>query len=95
MLDMRGLYSAFTGQDRPQALPGVDVLRDAAGLSRPVQQPDVRDDDAAAPRLVRLLEKRARDLGVDLRWGHELTGLQPDEDGVALSVATPPTVSMS
>ena len=26
------------------------------------------------PRLVRLLEKRARDLGVDVRWGHELTG---------------------
>ena len=26
------------------------------------------------PRLVRLLEKRARDLGVDIRWGHELTG---------------------
>ena len=25
------------------------------------------------PRLVRLLEKRARDLGVDIRWGHELT----------------------
>ena len=27
------------------------------------------------PRLVRLLEKRARDLGVDVRWGHELTGV--------------------
>ena len=28
------------------------------------------------PRLVRLLEKRARDLGVDLRWGHELIDLR-------------------
>jgi 2-polyprenyl-6-methoxyphenol hydroxylase-like FAD-dependent oxidoreductase len=40
------------------------------------------------PRLVRLLEKRARDLGVDVRWGHELTGLQTRADDVELSIAT-------
>ncbi len=41
------------------------------------------------PRLVRLLEKRARDLGVDLRWGHELSGLRPESQSVALAVSSP------
>jgi 2-polyprenyl-6-methoxyphenol hydroxylase-like FAD-dependent oxidoreductase len=40
------------------------------------------------PRLVRLLEKRARDLGVDIRWGHELAELRSGEQNVALTVAT-------
>lgn len=40
------------------------------------------------PRLVRLLEKRARDLGVDVRWGHELVGIAPGAESVALSVAS-------
>lgn len=30
-----------------------------------------------------------RDLGADLRWGHELTGLQPESESVALTVASP------
>jgi len=34
------------------------------------------------PRLVRLLEKRALDLGVDVRWGHRLVGLAGTPDGV-------------
>ncbi|BBZ79800.1 FAD-dependent oxidoreductase [Mycolicibacterium anyangense] len=87
MLDMRGLYSGFTGQDRPQPLPG--WMFSGMQLSYP--------DPAASPmyammmpqpQLVRLLEKRARELGVDLRWGHELAELQPGDDGVALSIAT-------
>jgi 2-polyprenyl-6-methoxyphenol hydroxylase-like FAD-dependent oxidoreductase len=41
------------------------------------------------PRLVRLLEKRARDLGVDVRWGHELTGLDANPGGVIVSVTSP------
>ena len=40
------------------------------------------------PRVVRLLEKRARDLGVDIRWGHELTAMRAGDDNVALTVAT-------
>ena len=39
------------------------------------------------PRLVRLLEKRARDLGVDVRWGHELTSLTVGSDAVAVTVS--------
>ena len=40
------------------------------------------------PRLVRLLEKRARDLGVDIRWGHELTALSAGAGAVAVTVTS-------
>lgn len=87
MLDMRGLYAAFTGEDQPQALPAWMF----SGMQ--LQFPDPSTSPMYAmmlpqPRLVRLLDKRARDLGVDLRWGHELTGLQPGADSVELSIAT-------
>jgi 2-polyprenyl-6-methoxyphenol hydroxylase-like FAD-dependent oxidoreductase len=41
------------------------------------------------PRLVGLLAKRARDLGVEIRWGHELTDLAQHDGGVSLNVAGP------
>lgn len=87
MLDMRGLYTAFTGEGHPRPLPGWMF----SGMQ--LQYPDPSTSPMYAmmlpqPRLVRLLEKRARDLGVDLRWGHELTGLQPGPDSVELVVTT-------
>ena len=44
----------------------------------------------AQPRLVRLLEKRARDLGVDIRWGHELTAQSAGDDAVSVDGRRPP-----
>jgi 2-polyprenyl-6-methoxyphenol hydroxylase-like FAD-dependent oxidoreductase len=87
MLDMRGLYAAFTGEEHPQPLSAWMF----SGMH--LHYPDLATSPMHAmmlpqPRLVRLLEKRARDLGVDVRWGHELTGLQPGDDSVALSIAT-------
>jgi 2-polyprenyl-6-methoxyphenol hydroxylase-like FAD-dependent oxidoreductase len=89
MLDMRGLYREFTGDENPPQ-PAYGWMFAAMALNflgvpdnpmylLPMQQ----------PRLVRLLEKRARDLGVDLRWGHELTGLRQDPESVALTVSSP------
>lgn len=87
MLDMRGLYADFTGDEQPpQPLPrwmfsGMQLdfsdLSESPMHALPMPQ----------PRLLRLLEKRAIELGVDLRWGHELTGLQPGAEDVELSVA--------
>ena len=87
-LDMRGLYHAFGGDEGPPRpaygwmFAGVSLsflkLEDNPMYALLLQQ----------PRLVRLLEKRARDLGVDIRWGHELTALSAGDDSVALSVAT-------
>jgi 2-polyprenyl-6-methoxyphenol hydroxylase-like FAD-dependent oxidoreductase len=88
-LDLRGLFNAFTGEDGPPQpaygwiFAGMTLnflgLPDNPMYAMMMQQ----------PRLVRLLEKRARDLGVDLRWGHELIGLQPQPGGVALTVSSP------
>jgi 2-polyprenyl-6-methoxyphenol hydroxylase-like FAD-dependent oxidoreductase len=88
-LDMRGLYQAFTGDDNPpqpsygwifagMALNFLGVP-DNPMYALPIQQ----------PRLVRLLEKRARDVGVDLRWGHGLSGLRQGPESVALTVSSP------
>ena len=70
-LDLRGLYHAFGGDEGPpRPIHGWMF----AGL--PLSFLAVEDNPMHAlllpqPRLVRLLEKRARDLGVDIRWGHE------------------------
>ncbi|OBK54084.1 FAD-dependent monooxygenase [Mycobacterium kubicae] len=89
MLDQRGLYQAFTGDNEPPT-PSFGWMFAAM----PLNFIDVPDNPMYAmlmpqPRLVRLLEKRARDLGVDLRWGHGLTALQPDSESVALTVNSP------
>ncbi len=86
---MRGLYQAFTGDDQPpQPNPGWMFA------AMPLNFAGVPDNPMYAlrmpqPRLVRLLEKRARDLGVDLRWGHGLVGLRQDSESVALTVSSP------
>ena len=89
MLDMRGLYQAFTGDaDPPEPSYGWIF----AGMT--LNFLGMTDNPMYAmllpqPRLVRLLEKRARDLGVDLRWGHELVGLAQEPESVVLSVSSP------
>jgi 2-polyprenyl-6-methoxyphenol hydroxylase-like FAD-dependent oxidoreductase len=89
MLDMRGLYHEFTGAlDPPQPVPGFIF----SGL--PVSFAGLPDNPMYTllipqPRLVRLLAKRARDLGVEIRWGHELTDLAQHDVGVTVTVAGP------
>ncbi|OBK19287.1 FAD-dependent monooxygenase [Mycobacterium asiaticum] len=89
MLDQRGLYQTFSGEEGPpQPTPGWMFA------AMPLSFLGLTDNPMYAlrisqPRLVRLLEKRARDLGVDLRWGHELAGLRPEPECIALSVSSP------
>jgi 2-polyprenyl-6-methoxyphenol hydroxylase-like FAD-dependent oxidoreductase len=85
-LDMRGLHHAFGGADGPP-----QPLHEWRFSAMPINLLGVDDNPMHAllmqqPRLVRLLEKRARDLGVDVRWGHELVGLAPTEGGVTVTV---------
>ncbi|BBY09591.1 FAD-dependent monooxygenase [Mycobacterium marseillense] len=89
MLDMRGLYRDFTGDEGPpQPSPGwmfaAMPLIFAEGHDNPMYAMLMPQ-----PRLVRLLEKRARDLGVDVRWGHELVAIAPGAESVALQVSSP------
>ena len=85
-LDMRGLYHTFGGAAGP---PQPAYGWQFAGM----QLSFLRLEDnpmyallLAQPRLVRLLEKRARDLGVDIRWGHRLAAIDTDTDFVAQTV---------
>ena len=85
-LDMRGLYHAFGGADGP---PQPAYGWQFAGM--PLSFLGLEDNPMyalllAQPRLVRLLEKRARDLGVDIRWGHRLAAIDTCADTVALTV---------
>jgi 2-polyprenyl-6-methoxyphenol hydroxylase-like FAD-dependent oxidoreductase len=89
MLDMRGLYQAFTGDDDPPQ-PAYGWIFAAMTLNfLGVPDNPMYAMHMPQPRLVRLLEKRARDLGVDLRWGHELISLQQEPESVSLTVSSP------
>jgi 2-polyprenyl-6-methoxyphenol hydroxylase-like FAD-dependent oxidoreductase len=89
LLDMRGLYHAFGGAEGP---PAPMYAWRFAGMTANFL--GVADNPMHAlllqqPRLVRLLEKRARDLGVDVRWGHEFTGLDATQNGVTVALSSP------
>ena len=88
-LDMRDLYHTFGGDDGPPK-PAYGWM--FAGVS--LNFLGIEDNPMYAlliqqPRVVRLLEKRACDLGVDIRWGHELAAMRAGDDTVTLTVATP------
>ena len=76
LLDMRGLYKLFSGSDEPPK-PVYEWI--FSGMSVPLF--GIPDNPMYAlmmsqPRLVRMLYERARELGVDVRWGHELIGVR-------------------
>ncbi|MBW4717132.1 FAD-dependent monooxygenase [Saccharothrix obliqua] len=90
LVDRRGLYERLAGRDGPPrandgyfmfaALPlDLGVLADSPVHNLPVPEAD----------MVRVLAERARELGVDIRRGHEVVGLGQDEDGVTLTVDGP------
>jgi 2-polyprenyl-6-methoxyphenol hydroxylase-like FAD-dependent oxidoreductase len=88
LLDMRGLYGEFSGSDEPPT-PLYEWI--FAGMRVPLAGVTANPMYALMlpqPRLVRLLDQRARDLGVEVRWGHELTDLAARAEGVALTVAS-------
>ncbi|MEN3320049.1 MAG: hypothetical protein V7643_3450 [Mycobacterium sp.] len=89
LLDMRGLYQRFTGSDEPPK-PLYEWIFSGMAV-RLFGMPDnpMYALMMSQPRLVRLLDERARELGVDVRWGHELIGVESSSDGVKVSVSTP------
>ncbi len=89
ILDHRGLYGTLAGTTEPPRLNpramfaafplDLTLVPDPQVFLLPVQQ----------PRLVRVLADRARDYGVDIRWGHALTGFDQQPDGVRMHVTGP------
>jgi 2-polyprenyl-6-methoxyphenol hydroxylase-like FAD-dependent oxidoreductase len=89
LLDMRGLHHAFGGGDGgPPPMHQWTYAGIPLDLSGIVDNP-MRGLMIQQPRLVRLLEKRARDLGVDVRWGHSFAGVLDTPEGVTISVDSP------
>jgi len=89
LMDMRGLYQVLGGPDGPP-----EPLREWIFAGMQVDLFGLEENPMHAlmiqqPRLVRLLEKRARDFGVDVRWGHAVTGLTQSPDGVSVTVEGP------
>ncbi|GAA4500638.1 FAD-dependent monooxygenase [Actinoallomurus oryzae] len=88
-LDRRGLYERLSGNDGPPvAVPGFQFgalplelyrLEDNPMFILPIPQ----------RRLEELLEERARELGVEIRRGHELTMLRQSADEVTAEIAGP------
>ena len=88
LLDMRGLYRRFTDSDEPPKALYEWIF---SGMSLPLF--GMADNPMyalmmAQPRLVRMLDERARELGVDIRWGHELIGVESHSGAVKVSVST-------
>lgn len=88
LLDMRGLYQRLSGSHDPPP-PVYEWI--FSGMSVPLF--GVPDNPMYAlmipqPRLVRILDERARELGVDIRWGHELIGFESRSDGVTVSASS-------
>ncbi|HEY2447971.1 MAG TPA: FAD-dependent monooxygenase [Mycobacterium sp.] len=89
ILDHRGFYSVLAGTaEPPQSSPwamfaamtlDLTGVADSQAFMVAVQQ----------PRLVQVLSERARKYGVDIRWGHRLTGFDQHADGVTTHVESP------
>ena len=89
ILDHRGLYSQLTGTaEPPQPAPrsmfagfalDLAVVPESQLFVVPVQQRG----------LVQVLAERAGGNGVDIRWGHVVTGFDQHDDGVTVHVAGP------
>lgn len=87
MLDRRGLHERLAGPIGPPA-PGFVFA--AMRLDLTLAEPNpLHILPVPQRRLAAMLEERALELGVEIRRGHELTGLTQDEDGVTLEVAGP------
>jgi 2-polyprenyl-6-methoxyphenol hydroxylase-like FAD-dependent oxidoreductase len=88
VLDRRGLYQAFGGGDRPRPIPGFQfgaldlnlaALADHSVYALPIPQ----------LRMEQVLAERAAELGVEIRRGHEVLGLDQDAERVVLHLRGP------
>ncbi|CRZ15822.1 FAD-dependent monooxygenase [Mycolicibacterium neworleansense] len=88
VLDLRGLYQTLSGVDQaPEPMAGYIF----AGMQVPFV--DVADNPMYGmliqqPQVVRQLVDWVQGLGVEIRWGHELTDFEQVPDGVVLTVSS-------
>ncbi|WP_182908794.1 FAD-dependent monooxygenase [Microbispora sp. H13382] len=88
-LDRRGLYERLSGSaEPPRPSPAFVFGAMPLDLSRLDDNP-MYGLPVPQRRIEQALEERARELGVEIRRGHELTGLSQDADGVTTEIAGP------
>lgn len=89
MVDRRGLHERLTGSaEPPMPVPSFAFAAMGLDLGLLADNP-VYTLAVPQPRLVRVLAARAAELGADIRWGHEMTGLSQDDDTVTIDVEGP------
>lgn len=95
MVDRRGLYERLAGQAGPPQPNNAYFMFAAFPLDLGLLD-DSPVYNLAVPELktVQVLEERARALGVEIRRGHEFTGLTQDADGVTLTVRSERTYEL-
>jgi 2-polyprenyl-6-methoxyphenol hydroxylase-like FAD-dependent oxidoreductase len=89
MLDRRGLYERLSGVPGPPAPAPRFVFGGLPLLLDQLPANPLTILGIPQPELVRHLEAHARELGVDMRYGHELTALAQDGDAVTVEVNGP------
>lgn len=89
LLDHRGLYEPLTGSSTgPAPLP----FSSFAAMPLDVPSPASAQTYmmlVSQPVLNRALAERAAELGIDVRWGHRLVGLNAGADNVRIDVDSP------
>lgn len=90
MIDRRGLFERLSGRPGPPRPNNAYFMFAAMPLNLGLL-PDSPIHTLPVPEVetVRVLEERARELGVDLRRGHEFTGLTQTSDAVTVTVNGP------
>ncbi|WP_431914629.1 FAD-dependent oxidoreductase [Nonomuraea jabiensis] len=90
MLDRRGLYERLSGSPEPPQPNSAYFMFGAMGLDLSLlEDSPIYALPVPQRRIVQVLQERAIELGVEIRRGHEVVGLSPDDDAVTIDVASP------
>ncbi|MGP3930913.1 FAD-dependent oxidoreductase [Nonomuraea sp. KM88] len=90
MLDHRGLHERLSGSQEPPRPNSAYFMFGAMGLDLSLlEDSPVHALPVPQRRVVRVLQERAVELGVDIRRGHEVVGLAQDDDAVTVDITSP------
>ncbi|MFC3992607.1 FAD-dependent monooxygenase [Actinoplanes siamensis] len=89
VIDHRGLHERLAGSSEPPSPNSAYFMFGGLGLDLSLlTHSPVYAVPATQRAIEAMLEERAGELKVRIRRGHELVGMDPDEDGITLRVAT-------
>ncbi|GGL58076.1 FAD-dependent oxidoreductase [Planomonospora parontospora] len=90
MLDHRGLHERLSGSPQPPQPNSAYFMFGAMGLDLSLlEDSPVYTLPVPQHRIVQVLQERAVELGVEIRWGHEVIGLSQDDDAVTVDITGP------